>query len=63
EDKIFLDELVLKKIINEKQKYVLIRKYYYDYTDKEISNELAISRQAISKIHKKTIENFKKYLN
>jgi len=63
EDKIFLDELVLKKIINEKQKYVLIKKYYYDCTDKEISNELAISRQAISKMHKKAIDNLKKYLN
>jgi len=63
EDKIFLDELVLKKIINEKQRYVLIKKYYYDFTDKEIAIELAISRQAISKIHKKAIENLKKYLN
>lgn len=63
EDKIFLDELVLKKIINEKQRYVLIKKYYYDFTDKEMAIELAISRQAISKIHKKAIENLKKYLN
>ena len=63
EDKIFLDELLFKKIINKKQKYVLIKKYYYDCTDKEISNELAISRQAISKIHKKAIDNIKKHLN
>lgn len=63
EYKIFLDELILKKVINQKQKYVLIKKYYYDFTDKEISNELDISRQAISKIHKKAIYNIKKYLN
>ncbi|WP_423219416.1 sigma factor-like helix-turn-helix DNA-binding protein [Clostridium sulfidigenes] len=49
--------------MNEKQRYVLIKKYYYDFTDKEIAIELAISRQAISKIHKKAIENLKKYLN
>jgi len=63
ENKIFLDELLFKKVINKKQKHVLIKKYYYDCTDKEISNELDISRQAISKIHKKAIYNIKKYLN
>lgn len=63
EDKIFLDELVSKKIINQKQRYVLIKKYYHECTDKEISNELDISRQAISKIHKKAIYNIKEYLN
>jgi len=40
-----------------------MKKYYYDCTDKEISYDLAISRQAINKIHKKAIYNIKEYLN
>lgn len=63
EGKIFLDELVLKKVINEKQKYVLMKKYCHYFTDEEISKELCISRQAVSKSHRKAIDSLKKYLN
>jgi DNA-directed RNA polymerase specialized sigma subunit len=40
-----------------------MKKYYYDCTDEEISRELCISRQAVSKSHRKAIDNLKKYLN
>ncbi|PPK48794.1 sigma factor-like helix-turn-helix DNA-binding protein [Clostridium algidicarnis] len=63
EYKVFLDELVMKKVLNEKQKYVLLKKYYYHCTDEEISIELCISRQAVNKIHRKAIDNLRKYLN
>jgi len=63
EYKVFLDELVMKKVINERQKYVLLKKYFYHCTDEEISIELCISRQAVNKIHRKAIDNLRKYLN
>jgi len=63
EYKVFLDELVMKKVINERQKYVLLKRYFYHCTDEEISIELCISRQAVNKIHRKAIDNLKKYLN
>lgn len=63
EHKVFLDDLVFLKIINQKQKYVLLNKYYYDFTDYEIAKDLNISRQAISKMHKKAIYDIKEYLN
>jgi len=63
EYEIFLDELVMKKVLNEKQAYVLLKKYYYHCTDEEISVELCISRQAVNKIHRKAIDSLRKYLN
>ncbi len=63
EYEIFLDELVIKKVLNEKQMYVLLKKYYYHCTDEEISVELCISRQAVNKIHRKAIDSLRKYLN
>lgn len=55
EYKVFLDDLVFFKIINQKQKYVLLNKYYDNFTDNEIAKDLSISRQAISKIHQDII--------
>jgi hypothetical protein len=62
EHKIFLDELVHNRIINKRQEYVLLKKYYNECTDQEIANELCISRQAVSKMHKLAIKNLKEYL-
>lgn len=63
EYEIYFDELVVGKVINKKQKYVLLKKYYDECTDQEIANELCISRQAVSKIHKIAIKNLKEYFN
>jgi len=62
EYKIFLDELEINKVINKRQKYVLLKKYYNKFTDEEIATELCISRQAVSKMHKLAIINLKEYL-
>ncbi|MEG2290714.1 MAG: helix-turn-helix domain-containing protein [Clostridium sp.] len=63
EHEMFLNELVVGKVINEKQKCVLLKKYYDEYTDQEIATDLCISRQAVSKIHKVAIKHLKEYLN
>lgn len=62
EYKILLDELVSNKIINQKQKYILIKKNYENFTDSEIAKDLNISRQAISKTYRQAISNIKEYL-
>ncbi|MFA9399428.1 MAG: helix-turn-helix domain-containing protein [Clostridiaceae bacterium] len=63
EDKVFLDQLVCQKIINKNQKYLLIKKYYGGFTDQEISKNLSISRQAVSKMHKVAIKNLRTYMS
>lgn len=63
EYKILLDELVSNKVISQKQKYILVKKYYENFTDIEIAKALNISRQAISKTHRQAINNIKEYLN
>jgi len=41
----------------------LVKKYYENFTDIEIAKALNISRQAISKTHRRAINNIKEYLN
>lgn len=59
---IYLDELVMNKIINKNQKYALIKKYYNQCTDKEIAMNIGVSRQAVNKMQKVAIRNLKEYL-
>lgn len=63
EYEIYLNELVVEKVINKKQKYVLLKKYRDERTDQEIAMDLCISRQAVNKMHKLAIKNLKEYLN
>lgn len=46
----------LLELLNEKQRFVIIMRYYYGYSDKEIGIMLGISRQAVNKIHRKALE-------
>lgn len=62
EFKIFLDEIENKKVINKKQNYVLLKKYFNLNTDQEIADELEISRQAVNKINRLAIKNIREYL-
>lgn len=63
EYKMLLDEFQVKGIINERQKYMLLKKYCYLSTEEEIASELKVSRQAVNKMHNVAIRNMKKYLN
>ncbi len=63
EYKILLDEFEAKSIINERQKYMLLKKYCHLSTEEEIASELKVSRQAVNKMHNVAIRNIKKYLN
>ena len=62
EFKILLSELRKNKIINAKQLYIFLNKYYFMKDEKEIANELGISRQAVNKTNKTAIQRVKKYL-
>ena len=53
EIKELLDEL------SERQRNVIVLKYYYGYSDIEISKCLGISRQAINKIHRVSVKKMK----
>lgn len=61
--KIFLQNLQKKHIVTKKQYLLILKKYYYQETNTEIALDFNVSRQAISKMHKSTIENIKRYLN
>jgi DNA-directed RNA polymerase specialized sigma subunit len=62
EFKIFLDEIENKKVINKKQNYVLLEKYFNQNTEQEIADELKISRQAVNKMNRLAIKNIREYL-
>lgn len=49
----------LIEILNKKQKMVIIAKYFYGYSDKEIGDALGVSRQAINKIHNRALNIMK----
>lgn len=59
---VFLLQMMLKRVITEKQQYVLIKKYFYDYSDEKIAQELKVSRQAINKINNRALDNVYKYI-
>lgn len=58
---IIFDNLIDKLTDNEK--YVMNRKYKFNYSDTEIAREKGVSRQAVHKIHKRAIDKLKSYIN
>lgn len=44
------------EFLNERQKNVILMKYYYGFSDVEIGKKMGISRQAVNKINRKAIE-------
>lgn len=48
--------------LSDKQKFILVYKYVYGYTDFEIANALDISRQAVNRIKNRGLLALKKFL-
>ncbi|WP_242844836.1 hypothetical protein [Clostridium botulinum] len=63
EYEIFLNELKTKDIINERQEYILLKKYSYLNAEQEIAIQLGISRQAVNKTNRLALKKIEKYLN
>lgn len=60
-----VDNMVLYKAIsklNEREKKIIILRYFRDKTQKEVSNVLGVSQVQISRLENKIIEKIKKYL-
>lgn len=49
----------LMAVLTVRQKSVLVLKYYYGYSDVEIGKFLGITRQAVNKIHRVSINKIK----
>lgn len=52
------DKQLVKELIgelNERQRQVIIGKYFYGYSDKEIGDALGVSRQAINRMHNRAL--------
>lgn len=56
-DKQEVDELL--EVLSERQKNVIVLKYFYGYSDIEIAKHFGISRQAVNKIHRVAIGKMK----
>ncbi len=58
-----LDHMVLKSLIknlNERERKIIIMRYYRDKTQNEIANELGVSQVQVSRIENKVLKEFKK---
>ncbi|MFL0249254.1 RNA polymerase sigma factor [Clostridium neuense] len=60
DDKIFVWELLDK--LSKTQREVLILKFIKDYSDKEISKALNISRQSVNKTKNRGLDNIRRYI-
>lgn len=49
----------LLDLLSERQKYVIVLKYYYGYSDIEIAKYIGVSRQAVNKIHRVSINKMR----
>lgn len=61
-----LDHLILKSLIknlDERERKIIIMRYYRDKTQSEIAEELGVSQVQVSRIENKVIEQFKKEFN
>ena len=50
---------LLEEILNEKEKYIIEKKYLYDFSIKEIADELNLSRQRINTIKNIALKKLK----
>lgn len=60
EDKLILSEVLL--LLTEKQNQVIVYKYFYGYSDSEISAHLHISRQAVNRLKTRGLLELKRLL-
>ena len=65
-DKGFVDKIVLKQIIRElcdRDKKIILLRYFYDKTQSEIAKKLGISQVQVSRLENKILEGLKKKLS
>jgi len=60
-DKVYMEQL-LNTYLTNKQKYILIQKYYEDKSSKIIAKELGISRQAVNQSVRAGIKKLRKHI-
>ena len=58
DNSIFIKECL--SLVTKTERKILILRYFYDYSDYEISEKLHISRQAVNKARNKAIEKIRK---
>ena len=59
DNSIFIRECLA--LVSDTQKKILVLRYFYDYSDYEISEKLHISRQAVNKARKKAIDKIRNF--
>ena len=57
---IALNDALMK--LDEKERYIIERRYYNDYTQNDIAKELCISQAQVSRVEKQALENMRKYM-
>lgn len=63
ESEIVIDKIAIEQILeklNEKEKYIIIKRYFKDKTQSELAEELGVSQAQISRIEKNALERIKK---
>ncbi|MCG1011904.1 sigma-70 family RNA polymerase sigma factor [Tepidanaerobacter sp. GT38] len=53
-----IDDLVIQEalsILTEKQRTVIVDKFFYGYTETEIAQKMGISRQSVNRLNKKAL--------
>ncbi len=61
-----IDDIALKEVIkklDERDKKIILLRYYYDKTQSEIAKELKISQVQVSRLENKILDNLKKKLS
>jgi RNA polymerase sporulation-specific sigma factor len=48
--------------LDEKERYIIEKRYYDDYTQNDIAKELHISQAQVSRVEKQALENMRKYM-
>ena len=48
--------------LDDKEKYVILKRYYDDCTQNEIAKHLCISQAQVSRVEKQALENMRKYM-
>ena len=59
------NHIALKDALNrldDKERYIIERRYYDNYTQNEISKDLCISQAQVSRVEKQALENMRKYM-
>ena len=57
-DKIAIEQILEK--LNDKEKYIIIKRYFNDKTQSELATELGVSQAQISRIEKNALDRMKK---